>query len=116
MATAPTNDASNYAKARDWAADVMDDGIYSLVPNIEEVFMLQNEHGPEVMWSFEATEDDPSTPPQIWLPGHMADGWTDHGANRIWHEAYPDQPRKSSYLLLEDWDGVPYTNWPNGGG
>jgi len=116
MATAPTNDASNYAKARDWAADVMDDGIYSLVPNIEDVFLIEHEHGPEVMWSFEATEDDPSTPPQIWLPGHMANGWTDHGVNRIWHEAYPDQPRKAAYLLLEDWEGVSYTNWPNGAG
>ena len=69
MATAPLNDVSNYAKARDMAADVMDDGINSLTPDINDVFKLENSYGPEMMWSFNASEDDNSTPPQIWLPG-----------------------------------------------
>ncbi|GJM29169.1 MAG: hypothetical protein DHS20C17_18040 [Cyclobacteriaceae bacterium] len=116
MATFPIGDASNYAKARDWAADVMDDGVYSLVPNVAEVFELSNQYGPEMMFSFNATEDDKSTPPQIWLPSHMADGWGDHRANRVWFAAYPEQPRKEAYLLMEDWDGVRYTDWPNGEG
>lgn len=113
MATAPLNDASYYAKARDMAADVIDDNIYSLVPEIDEVFALENSYGPEIMFSFNASEDDNSTPPQIWLPGEMADGWGDFKADRIWGESYPAQPRKDAYLVLEDWDGTPYTEWTN---
>jgi len=113
MATAPMNNTSYYAKARDMAADVMDDAVYSLVPEVEKVFALENAYGPEIMWSFNAAEDDNSTPPQIWLPGEMADGWGDFKADRIWGEAFPAQPRKDAYLVLESWDGTPYTEWTN---
>jgi len=99
MATAPLNNTSYYAKARDMAADVMDDGVYHLVTNIDEVFALTNAYGPEIMWSFNASEDDESTPPQIYLPGSMADGWGDTGAETRWTELYPEQPRKPAYLL-----------------
>jgi hypothetical protein len=117
MATAPLNNTSYYVKARDMAADVMDDGIYHLVPNIDEVFALTNAYGPEIMWSYNASEDDESTPPQIYLPGSMADGWGDTGAETKWTEDYPEQPRKHAYLLLEDWDGNDYhTFWWNGAG
>lgn len=111
MATAPLNNTAYYAKARDMAADVMDDGIYSLVPDVREVFALENAYGPEMMWSFNASEDDNSTPPQIWLPGSMANGWGDFKADKIWGESYPAEPRKDAYLLLEDWDGNPYTTF-----
>lgn len=111
MATAPMNNASYYTKARDMAAEVIADDTYSLVQDIDEVFALENSYGPEIMWSFNAAEDDISTPPQIWLPGGMADGWGDFKADRIWGEAFPPQPRKDAYLVLEDWDGVAWTDW-----
>jgi starch-binding outer membrane protein, SusD/RagB family len=110
MATAPLNDATKYAKARDMAADVMDDGIYSLVTDIDQVFALENSYGPEVMWSFNATSDDPSTPAQIYLPGSM-DGWGDFKSEKKWGESFPAQPRKDAYLLLEDSNGQPYTTF-----
>lgn len=113
MATAPMNDATYYAKAKAMAQAVMDDGVYSLVPDVDKVFALENAYGPEIMWSFNAAEDDNSTPPQIWLPGEMADGWGDFKADRIWGEAFPAEPRKDAYLVLESWDGVPYTEWKN---
>lgn len=113
MATAPMNNIAYYQKARDMAADVIDDGIYSLVPDIHQVFALENSYGPEIMWSFNAAEDDISTPPQIWLPGEMASGWGDFKADRIWGESFPAQPRKDAYLVLEDWEGEPYTEWTN---
>ena len=111
MATAPLNNTSYYQKARDMAADVMDDGIYNLVTNIDEVFALANSYGPEAMWSFNATEDDNSTPPQIWLPGTMADGWGDFKSDKVWGENFPAQPRKDAYLLLTDWNGDSYLTW-----
>ena len=111
QATAPLNQESYYQQARDMAADVMDDGVYSLVEDINEVFELSNQYGPEMMWSFNATDDDRATEPQIWLPGTMANGWGDHKANRTWGEAYPEQPRKSAYLLLEDWEGTSWEEW-----
>ncbi len=111
MATAPVNDISYYAVARDMALDVMDDGIYQLVQDIDEVFNLENRYGPEMMWSFNATADDPSTNPQIWLPETMANGWSDHRPQREWALAYPEQPRRSAYLLFEDWNGDGYEQW-----
>jgi len=111
MATAPLNDVSNYAKARDMAADVMDDGINSLVPNINDVFKLENSYGPEMMWSFNASEDDNSTPPQIWLPGTMSDGWGDFKSDKVWGESYPAEARKDAYLLLKDDNGDSYLTW-----
>lgn len=114
MATAPLNDASYYPKARDMAKQVINGGVYSLVPKIEEVFNLDNSYGPEMMWSFINSKDEDVIEPQIWLPGEMADGWGDVVCDLAWTEAYPEQPRKHAYLLLEDWEGNSYTTWDQG--
>lgn len=111
MATNPLNDASKYVKARDMAKEVMDAGNYRLVDSINKVFALENLHGPEMMWAFNVTRDDGPTEPQIWLPESMAGGWGDIKVDKAWGEAYPDQPRKQAYLILEDWDGKPYTTF-----
>jgi starch-binding outer membrane protein, SusD/RagB family len=119
MATAPTNDASNYVKARDMAKAVMEEGVHHLVPDVNQVFALNNSFGPEMMWSFNSTEDDQATNPQIWLPTTMADGWTDIKCDKVFGDTYPDQPRKSAYLLLEDNNGVSYkdpSGWSTWGG
>ena len=119
MATAPLNDATAAVKARDMAKLVMDAGNYSLVDSIQNVFKLTNAYGPEMMWSFNAAEDDNATPPQIWLPGTMADGWNDIKAEKVFSDTYPDQPRKDAYLLVEDNDGTRYddpTGWSWWGG
>jgi hypothetical protein len=102
MATAPMNDASNYAKARDMAKQVIDAGNYSLVPNVEDVFKLDKEFGPEFMWSFHNSQEEYVIEPQIWLPGEMAGGWGDIKTEKRWGEAYPEEPRKHAYLLLSD--------------
>jgi hypothetical protein len=81
------------------------------VPDIRDVFALENKSGPEFIWSFNSTDDDIATPPQIWLPGTMAFGWSDFGLKKAWTDAYPDQPRKGAYMILEDWDDVSYTEW-----
>ena len=111
MATAPLNQTSNYAKARDLAADVMDDGTYSLVPNVGDVFKLENKFGPEMMFSFNSTYDDPATDGQIWTPEVM-DGWGDASIDPTWSDKWlttsPGEPRQAAYLILE-YNGVPYT-------
>ena len=114
MATAPTNDATNYVKARDMAKQVMDAGNYSLVPNVADVFKLENEFGPEFMWSFHNSPEEYVIEPQIWLPGEMAGGWGDVSCEKIWGEAYPDEPRRDAYLLLVDdkfGTGTTYLDW-----
>jgi hypothetical protein len=113
MATYPLQDASKYADARAMAKQVMDDGRYSLVPAVEDVFALENEFGPEFMWSFHNSEEEYVIEPQIWLPGEMAGGWGDVTAEKIWGEAFPDEPRKDAYLLLEDiWNHeTTYLDW-----
>jgi hypothetical protein len=114
MATAPLNETSNYVKARDMAKQVMDAGNYYLLTDVDKVFAMENSYGPEMIWSFNSSADDPATDPQIWTPASMADGWGDFKCDKIWGESYPEQPRKHAYLLLEDWDGNPYTafGWP----
>lgn len=109
MATAPLNETSNYQKAADMAQQVIQAGKYSLVEQIEDVFALANKYGPEMMWSFNSTYDDPATDPQIWAPENM-DGWGDASVNAVWEQAMPDGPRKDAYLITE-LDGVHYTTW-----
>lgn len=113
MAGAPLNQTTNYAKARDLAAEVMADGTYSLVPNVYDVFKEENKYGPEMMWSFHSTADDPATDPQIWAPS-IIEGWGDASIDPEWSDAWfassPDEPRQDAYLILEI-DGTPYTDF-----
>lgn len=109
MATAPLNETANYQKAADMAWEVIQSGNYSLVQNIQDVFSLSNKYGPEMMWSFNSTYDDPATDPQIWAPENM-DGWGDASVNPVWEQAIPDGPRKDAYLITE-LNGVHYTVW-----
>jgi hypothetical protein len=111
MATAPMNNTAYYQDARDMAKDVIDNGPYSLTPDVYKVFDLGNKFSPEIMFSFNATEDDIATPPQIWLPGSMAFGWGDFALEKDWAEAYPEQPRKDAYMILYDWDSTSYLDW-----
>jgi hypothetical protein len=114
MAGFPMNEPSNYAKARDMAKQVIDAGTHSLVPEVDKVFALENSYGSEMLWSFHNSQDEDVIEPQIWLPGEMADGWGDVVCDLAWAEAYPEEPRKHAYLLLEDWDGNSYTTWDQG--
>jgi hypothetical protein len=114
MAGFPINDATNYPKARDMAKQVIDAGTHDLVPEIDKVFDMSNSFGPEIMWSFINATDEYVIEPQIWLPGEMADGWGDVVPERAWAEAFPEEPRKNAYLLLEDWNGNSWTTWDQG--
>ena len=113
MATAPLNQTDNFAKARDLAADLMDDGTHSLVPNVHDVFKPDYKYGPEMMWSFNSTGDDPATDPQIWAPSLM-EGWGDASIDPEWSDKWfeesPDEPRQDAYLILEV-NGTPYTEF-----
>jgi hypothetical protein len=109
MATAPLNDVSNYAKAADLAKQVMDEGDYSLVPDIDDVFSTPTKYGPEAMWSLNSNYEDINTDPEIYRPG-ILDGWGDFQVQREWEQNYPDIPRKHAYILTEV-NGVPYTEW-----
>lgn len=113
MATAPLNKTENFAKARDMAADLMDDNTHSLVPNVFDVFKLENKYGPEMIWSFNSTYDDVATDGQIWTPEIM-DGWADASIDPIWWNNWnaesPGEPRQEAYLILE-YNGVPYTDF-----
>jgi hypothetical protein len=114
MATNPLNDASNFAKARDMAKQVIDAGNYHLVPSVWDVFKLDKEFGPEFMWGFHNSKEEYVIEPQIWLPGEMAEGWGDIKTEKLWGEAYPEQPRKHAYLLLADSifeTGTTYLTW-----
>lgn len=101
-ATAPLNDATYYAKARDMADDVIANGPYSLVPNVSDIFKTSNTNNIECMFAFQSSDLYPSFPgidngPDEWGT------WDDGAVKALWAEAYPEQPRKHCYLL---------TSWP----
>lgn len=114
MAGYPMDDPSNYVKARDMAFQVIQAGNYSLVPNVEDVFKMENEYAGEFMWAFHNSQEEYVIEPQIYLPGEMAGGWGDVTCEKIWGEAFPEEPRKHAYLLLDDpWfgTGTTYLDW-----
>jgi len=111
MATYPINDPSNYAKAADYAKQVIDEEDYSLVPDINNVFSTATKYGPEMMWSLNSNYADINTDPQIYRPGRM-DGWGDFRVQIEWEQEYPDIPRKQAYVLTEI-NGEHYTQWAN---
>lgn len=107
MATAPLNDVSYYAKAAALAKEVIDSHKYSLVEDIRDVFSMKTEEGPEMMWSFIANEECPSTDPRVWSSIY---GWSDYAADQVWVDSvYNEQPRKHIYLETHDKNGVPAT-------
>lgn len=114
MATAPLNETSNYEKAAYYASQVMLEGVYSLVPDINNVFSLETKYGPEMMWSYNSTYAAINTDPQIYLPG-ILDGWGDYSVQPQWEQQYPASPRKDAYILTQV-GGLHYTDpaygWP----
>ena len=114
MATAPLNDASNYAKAAAMAKEVMDAGKYRLVEDLTEVFSMETKYGPEMMWSFNANDNARSTDPRIWSD---MNGWGDYGVASFWVDSvYPEQPRKYEYLELYNRDGERFNDLGQGVG
>jgi len=132
-ATAPLNQIENYAKARDMANDVIENGPYALLPDFTDIFKTSNNNNQEIMFAFHETADAPYMPGNVWAPSEL-DGWSSGPVKILWATTiYPEQPRKSSYILLDfpsniydlsapliNWsasaDGVPYIgkyNMPN---
>lgn len=103
MATAPLNDESNYQQAANHARQVIDSGLFELVEDVDQVFSYETEFGPEMMWSYVSNQEYIGTHPQTW--SHQ-DGWGDHSVDQVWLDRYPDQPRKSAYIALYNYDGI----------
>ena len=132
MATAPLNQTANYAKARDLANDVIENGPYSLVDKIEDVFKTSNKNNSEMIFCFQSTPDDARSPGASYAPTEY-DGWGSGPALTGWVEAFPEQPRKYNYIMVnwhetiydlsspmihytESADGIPFMgkyNYPN---
>ena len=109
MATYPLKDESKFALAADLANQVIQEGDYSLVEDINNVFSLGTKYGPEMMWSLNSNYADINTDPQIYRPG-LLDGWGDFRVQIEWEQAVPETPRKSAYVLTE-LDGKNYHDW-----
>lgn len=100
MATAPLNETSNYAKARDAAKSCMEDGVHGLVPNIFDLFKTENKYSREMMWSFNANNISQSTHNQMFTPGDL-DGWSNAVVAPEFDTIWPKQPRKDAFLLTK---------------
>ncbi len=131
-ATAPLKQTDYFAKARDMADDVIKNGPYSLVPKITDVFKTSNTNNSESIFAYQSADEYPSLPgidngPDEW------GCWGDGPVKALWAEAYPEQPRKHIYVLLNwpvdlrasQWEWINYKNsnyqipwngkrsWPN---
>ena len=109
MATFPMKDESKFALAADLANQVMQEGDYSLVQDIDDVFSVSTKYGPEMMWSLNSNYADINTDPQIYRPG-LLEGWGDFRVQIEWEEAVPETPRKRAFVLTE-LDGKNYKDW-----
>lgn len=105
-ATAPLNQVDNYAKARDMANDVIENGPYSLVPHLIDLFATSNRNNSEMMFSFQSTDGNQYMPGYTWGPGEW-DGWGS-GPVKIpvvsdpsYAYYFPEQPRKHLYVLQD---------------
>ncbi len=87
------------------ADDVIANGPYSLVPNIEDVFKTSNKNNSEMIFAFQSTEDDPRSPGNTYAPSEW-DGWSSGPVLIDWAEAYPEQPRKHNYILLDFYESI----------
>ncbi len=115
MATAPLNETKNYEKAADYANQVIQEGNYSLVPDIAKLFSLETKYGPEMIWSYNSNYADQTAHGQIYRgwseTGFGFGGWGDIGIEPEWEQQYPASPRKRAFLLTETENGKPYENW-----
>ncbi len=112
MATAPLNQTSNYELAAAAAKKVLDAGVYTLLPDVNDVFKYENKYNKEIMWSFISTTDDGATDGQEWTGAEAPYyGWGDITVADSFGIHFPNQPRKDAYLVLYNQAGVYYTNW-----
>jgi len=96
-ATAPLNQAANFAKAAAVAEEVIQSGKYELLP-ITEIFKTSNPNNAEFIHAFQFTADYPAMPGKNWGP---EDDWDQWGSGEVrvgWAELFPDQPRKHYYV------------------
>lgn len=107
MATHPMNEESYYSDAASLAWEIIQTGRYSLVEDIEQVFSVDTEYGPEMMWGLYANAADPAIHPQVFSDMR---GWGITVPEIPWTEEYPDQPRKYAYLEIFSPDGEHYSD------
>jgi hypothetical protein len=112
MATAPLNDVSKYALAAQHAKAVIDNGGYSLVPNINDVFLQSNKYGSEQLWSLNSTVDDPQVDAFTGKPGELG-GYDGETVDVLFESNFPKQPRRDAYILryLTNADGLAGTDY-----
>lgn len=115
-ATAPLMEVANYAKARDAADDVIKNSSYSLSNNLTTLFSTSNTNNSEDMFCFQSDNDYPALPGLDHGPDEWGT-WDDGMVKVLWAEAYPEQPRKHLYVLL-DWPVDPsnpgaFSTWIN---
>lgn len=109
MATAPLNATDNYLKAAQTAKEVIDDGSYTLIPSIYDVFKPNNKYASEKLWSFNANYNYLVVEGELWAPSEL-NGWNNFGADPRMDTLWPDQPRKDAYLLTTI-NGEKYNMW-----
>jgi len=115
-ATAPLMETDNYAKARDAADDVIKNSSYSLSTNLTTLFSTSNTNNSEDMFCFQSDNDYPALPGLDHGPDEWG-SWDDGAVKVLWAQAYPEQPRKRLYILL-DWPVDPtnpgdFSTWIN---
>lgn len=115
-ATAPLMETANYAKAASMADDVIKNGPYALSTNLTTLFSTSNTNNREDMFCFQSDNDFPAMPGAANGPDEWG-SWDGTPVKVLWAQAFPEQPRKHLYILL-DWPVDPanpgnFSTWIN---
>jgi len=98
MATAPLKQTDKYAQAADLAKEIINSELFTLIPDVADVFKIESKRESEMMFAFEATTDD-----AVGIPNGLASknsGGYSTGALDTLYAVYefPDQPRRDAYI------------------
>lgn len=100
MATAPLNLSDHYEQAASLSKDIIDNSGISLIPDVTEVFQLDNKRAAEMMFAFEATDDDANSLP-VALASYNSGGFSTGAMDTLFAAVeFPDQPRRDAYIQL----------------
>jgi hypothetical protein len=105
-ATAPLKDVTFYTKAKDMANTIITSGPYVLESSVDSVFHKNNRKNLEIIFAFNSAKGNTGGSASALCPLELeGDQYTTVPIQ--WTNKYPEQPRKSTYIML---------NWPKSKG
>ncbi|NPA37510.1 MAG: RagB/SusD family nutrient uptake outer membrane protein [Chlorobi bacterium] len=119
MAGWPVNDVSKWKLASDKAKEVMDMGLYHLLPDFADLYLIAKKNGPEHIFSFQHTEPGGTMMSIQSRPrgeGIKKGGWYLWNTQESFMNTFSDEDARKSVTFLTEliqppYDTIPYSNF-----